>query len=95
MKVNFSKHERRDNKNTFTDLKHGDIFSFGDPKVCTVEVYMKLKSPKDLRDFKYDVVTLSSGLLSNYSELKKEAVASNDQLFVYKLEGKLDIQLEE
>jgi len=95
MKVNFSKHERRDNKNTFTDLKHGDIFSFGDPKVCTVEVYMKLKSPKDQRDFKYDVVTLSSGLLSNYSELKKEAVASNDQMFVYKLEGKLDIQIEE
>jgi hypothetical protein len=95
MKVNFSKQERKDNKNTFNDLKNGDIFSFGDPKACTVEVYMKTKSPKDQRDFKYDVIALSTGLLSNYSELKKEAVASNDQMFVYKLEGKLDIQVEE
>ena len=56
---------------------------------------MKAKSPKDQRDFKYDVVTLSTGLLSNYSELKKEAVASTDQMFVYKLDGKLDIVLED
>jgi hypothetical protein len=95
MKVHFLKQDRKDSKTSFNDLKHGDIFSFGDPKVCTVEVYMKAKSPKDQRDFKYDVIALSTGLLSNYSELKKEAIASNDQMFVYKLDGKLDIVLEE
>jgi len=94
MKVNFIQEEKRDNKINFSDLKNGELFSFVDPSTCSVEVYMKVKLPASNRGSGFDTVSMSSGQLSVYSELRREAIATSDQMFVYKLNGKLDILVE-
>lgn len=91
MKIEFKK-DTYDNKFKFENLKAGDIFSFGDPKACNHEVFMKINPPKDIANT-YDCINLGNGRLSSYYNFKREII-SVDQEFVYKLEATVTVILD-
>lgn len=90
MKIEFKK-DVYDNKVKFESLKAGDTFSFGDPKSCNHEVFMKINSPKEISST-YDCINLGNGRLSSYYTFKREII-SVDQEFVYKLDATLNVVL--
>jgi hypothetical protein len=92
MKINFLQAEKKDNKFNFQDLKAGDLFAFNDPNTCKTDVYMKIGKHKDDKTTS-DTVILETGKLVCFYDLKRETIVI-DQLFVYKLNGEMQIRLD-
>ena len=92
MKITFSRPDKKDNKMDFSKLNPGDIFSLADPKNTKVEIYMKVSKPKG-DNSSFDTIILESGKLTNLYDLKRETI-TQDQLFVYKLEGEINVKID-